>query len=309
MTRPKSVSRPPMRDGVSASAVSLVPGLWSVLLDFLVDRFPRVSRADWHARLSRGDVLNSAGQPLQPAAPYEPHSLVYYFREPPPELHIPFEEKVLFRDAHLLIADKPHFLPALPSGRYLQETLLVRLKRKLGLEDLVPVHRIDRDTAGLVMFSLNAASRGAYVALFRNRLVTKQYEAIAPWRSDLAFPMKLCNRIEPSERFMSMQVMPGEPNAETLIELIERQGNWARYGLSPVSGRRHQLRVQMAHLGLPILHDNIYPTLSPEWPMGMAPDFSQPLQLLARRLAFSDPLTGEARKFESALRLTMPDLP
>jgi tRNA pseudouridine32 synthase/23S rRNA pseudouridine746 synthase len=306
MTRPQSAHRPPMRNGVSASAVSLVPGPWVLLIDFLCDRFPRVSRADWHSRLLRGDVLDAAGLQLGSGAAYQTHSLVYYFREPAPELPIPFEEKVLYRDAHLLIADKPHFLPVMPSGRYLQETLLVRLKRKFDLENLVPVHRIDRDTAGLVMFSLNPQSRGAYVALFRNRQVQKNYEAIAAWRDEIALPMTLRNRIESSDAFMCMQVTEGEANSETYIELLERHGEWARYGLSPLTGRRHQLRVQMAKLGMPILHDNIYPTLSPEWPVGVAPDFSQPLQLLARTLAFDDPMTGKARRFESALRLSMP---
>ena len=298
-----------MRDGVSASAVSLMPGPWPLLLDFLAERFPKVSRLDWFARLTKGDVMDAAGLPLGPDAMYESHSLLYYFREPPPELRIPFDETVLYRNAHLLIADKPHFLPVQPSGRYLQETLLVRLKRKLDLEDLVPLHRIDRDTAGLVMFSLNPQSRGAYAALFRERRVQKYYEAIAPWRADLALPMTLRNRIEPSDAFMCMQVVLGEPNSETGIELIERQGDWVRYGLSPVTGRRHQLRVQMANLGVPLLHDGIYPTLSPEWPIGVAPDFSKPLQLLARTLAFVDPLTGEGRRFESALRLVMPGRP
>ena len=295
-----------MRQGVSASCVSLPPGPWALLLDFLCERFTRVSRESWLARLSRGDVLDAAGRPLPPDAIYQSLSRVYYFREPAPEWPIPFEETVLYRDEHLLIANKPHFLPVLPSGRYLQETLLVRLKRKLGLEDLVPVHRIDRDTAGLVMFSLNPQSRGAYAALFRNRAVHKQYEAIAPWRDDLALPMTLRNRIEPSEAYMCMQVLAGEPNSETHIAVIERHGPFARYALSPVTGRRHQLRVQMADLGIPILHDGIYPTLSPEWPLGVAPDFSSPLQLLARHLAFIDPLTGEARSFESQLRLSLP---
>ena len=295
-----------MRQGVSASCVSLPPGPWALLLDFLCERFTRVSREIWLARLSRGDVLDAAGRPLPPDAIYQSLSRVYYFREPAPEWPIPFEETVLYRDEHLLIANKPHFLPVLPSGRYLQETLLVRLKRKLGLEDLVPVHRIDRDTAGLVMFSLNPQSRGAYAGLFRNRAVHKQYEAIAPWRDDLALPMTLRNRIEPSEAYMCMQVLAGEPNSETHIAVIERHGPFARYALSPVTGRRHQLRVQMADLGIPILHDGIYPTLSPEWPLGVAPDFSSPLQLLARHLAFIDPLTGEARSFESQLRLSLP---
>lgn len=298
-----------MRHGVSASAISLAPGPWASLLDFLCQRFAHVSRADWIARLHRGDVLDSTGSPLNADAPYRSQSLVYYFRETVAERTIPFDEVVLYQDDHLLVVDKPHFLPVVPSGRYLQETLLVRLKRKLGLADLVPVHRIDRDTAGVVMFSVNPQSRGTYVALFRERLVQKYYEAIAPWHEGLKFPVRLQSKIVPSEHFMRMQVLEGEPNSETDIGLIARYGDWAHYSLRPLTGRRHQLRVQMAHLGIPIRDDNIYPVLTPECPAGETPDFSTPLQLLARRLVFCDPLSGDARRFESGLSLRIPPPP
>ena len=303
MTRPHGTHRPPMRDGVSASCVSMPPGQWATTLDFLCERFDRIPRADWHARMARGDVINALGQALPPDAAYQTRSLLYYFREPAPEVPIPFEEAVLYLDDHLLVADKPHFLPVMPSGRYLQETLLVRLKRKLGLADLVPIHRIDRDTAGLVMFSTNPRSRGAYAALFRNRLVHKRYEAVAPWRDDLSLPRTEHCCMGESSNFMCMQVLDGTPNAETTLSLLEHSGHWARYLLQPRTGRRHQLRVQMSALGIPIRHDNIYPVLSPEIPQGQQPDFTKPLQLLAQGLTFDDPLTGGERVFESRLQL------
>ena len=198
-----------------------------------------------------------------------------------------------------MVADKPHFLPVTPSGHFLQETLLVRLKKRLGIDTLIPIHRIDRETAGLVMFSVNPGERNAYQALFRHHAVTKHYEAIAPWRHDLALPMTRKSRIVEDEPFFRQREVPGEPNSETQIDVIEINGNQARYALSPVTGKKHQLRVHMNALGLPILNDRMYP------PVANTPDddYSLPLQLLAKSIAFDDPLTGQKRYFQSQLAL------
>jgi tRNA pseudouridine32 synthase/23S rRNA pseudouridine746 synthase len=117
-----------------------------------------------------------------------------------------------------------------------------------------------------------------------------------------------------------MEVVPGEPNAQTRVELIARlpqppglPGNLradpapalAHYRLMPHTGRRHQLRVHLAALGLPIVGDRIYPTLLPEPAPSAAPDYSQPLQLLARELAFTDPFSGAPRRFTSRRHLAL----
>ena len=307
MTRPPHRYLPPMRDGVSASCVA-VPVVGATprpsLLDFLAHRLPYVSRDDWHARMSQGAVLDEQGQALRADAPYPPqpsdaqHRRVYYYRTLTHEPTIPFEAQVLFQDEHLVVADKPHFLPVTPSGRYVQETLLVRLKRQLGIEHLSPLHRIDRETAGLVLFSVRPQDRGAYAALFRDRAVNKIYEAIAPWRADLALPLTHRSRMEEDSLFFRQREVPGEPNSETHIELIERLGPLARYRLSPVTGRTHQLRVHMNALGLPIEGDLFYPDVV-HGPGIAQEDFSQPLQLLARSVVLVDPVTGAERRFES----------
>jgi tRNA pseudouridine32 synthase/23S rRNA pseudouridine746 synthase len=242
-----------------------------------------------------GDVIDESGQPILSDQAYQPHKRIYYYREVPDESPIPFEEVVLFEDAHLIVVDKPHFLPVVPSGHYLTETVLVRLKRKLGLDDLVPIHRIDRDTAGLVMFSKQPSSRAAYSALFSGHQVQKTYEAIAPWRADLAFPLTRQSRIKPAGHFMLQHEVPGATNAITHIDAIELRGDLARYQLKPVTGQRHQLRVHMLALGLPILGDGLYPTLTPEGEV----DYANPLRLLAKQLSFNDPVSGQARVFES----------
>jgi tRNA pseudouridine32 synthase/23S rRNA pseudouridine746 synthase len=306
MSRPARHSLIPLRHGVSASCVALPSDApFDHLLDFLVHRLPAIGRNDWSRRMADGDVLAEDGHPLPPDAPCRPGTRVYYYRHVDEEPVVPFEETVLHQDAHLLVADKPHFLPVTPGGRYVQQTLLVRLKRRLGLDDLSPVHRIDRETAGLVVFSVRPQDRAAYQALFRERAVDKVYEAIAPHSPSLAMPQKRCSRIiEEDGAFFRMTEAPGEPNSETAIRLLEQRGAWGRYRLAPVTGKRHQLRVHMNALGLPIVGDQFYPRVlrGPDDPE----NFREPLRLLAQAIAFTDPVTGEARRFESGRALPWP---
>jgi len=298
-----SAFKPPSRNGIGPSCVGLPAGPWPTLLNFLTARFPNITPQTWLERMARGDVIDERGEPVLPArasqAPYAAHQRLYYYREVPDEPPIPFEEVVLFEDEHLLVVDKPHFLPVTPSGGYLRETLLVRLRTKLHLDDLVPIHRIDRDTAGLVLFSKQPASRAAYCALFSRHQVRKTYEAIAPWRSDLSWPITRRSRIREAGHFMLQHEVPGQPNAVTHIDVLEVQGGLARYQLKPVTGQRHQLRVHMLGLGLPILNDGLYPELTPEGQV----DPTRPLQLLAKRLEFIDPICGALRQFESERKL------
>lgn len=255
--------------------------------------------------MQAGLVADEFGTLVTPERPYRGHMRVYYYRDLPSEPRIPFEETVLYHDAHLVVADKPHFLPVTPSGHYLQETLLVRLKNKLAIETLAPIHRIDRETAGLVLFAVQPAERDAYQALFRKHTVLKHYEAIAG-RPDpsvaLQFPLVRRSRIVEDEPFFRQREVAGEPNSETRIDRMEEAGGYARYALSPVTGKKHQLRVHMNALGLPILNDRMYP------PVAVTPDddFDSPLQLLAKSIAFTDPVTGEPRHFESMLSLGFP---
>jgi len=297
---------PPLRDGVAASRVGVGDGRFPDVLAFLQARFPAVD--EWPQRLARGDVLDAAGRPLAPDARVAAGDLLWYWRDPPPEPRVPFELELLFRDERLVVVDKPHFLPAIPAGRHLRETALVRLRRSLGIATLAPIHRLDRETAGVLVFSVRPEDRGAYHALLHDRAVHKVYEAIAPWRADLDLPQVARHRLEQpaGDGFMQVRVVPGEPNAEARVELIERLADGlAHYRLTPRTGRTHQLRVQMDALGVPIVGDRIYPALWPEPAPGAAPDWSRPLQLLAREIAFTDPVTGEPRRFESRRRLAL----
>lgn len=282
-----------------ASTVHLPPGAWATVLDGLCAHFQAISRSQWLDRMVRGRVLDGQGVVITPHTPYREGLRIHYYREVADEAPIPFTETVLHADEHLVVADKPHFLPVTPAGGFVEQTLLRRLIHRLDNPALVPLHRIDRATAGLVLFSANRNSRAAYQALFRERRIDKRYEALAPALPALAFPLVRCSRLVAGEPFFRMQEIDGEPNSETLIEVIERgEAHW-RYALHPVTGRKHQLRVHMAALGAPIAGDTLYP--SPGEPS--ADDYRNPLKLLAQGLAFVDPLSGKPRRFESRLSL------
>jgi tRNA pseudouridine32 synthase/23S rRNA pseudouridine746 synthase len=287
----------------AASTVHLPQGSWATVLDGLCALFPRIDRSVWEDRFARGRVLDEAGQPLAVYTPYRVGLCVRYFREVAQELPIPFRETLLHVDAHLVVVDKPHFLPVTPAGGFVEETVLARLTRALGNTDLVPLHRIDRHTAGLVMFSADPASRAAYQALFPQRRIRKSYEAWAAPLPNLSFPQVRRSRLAAGEPFFRMQEVSGEPNSETHIDVLERRAAHWRYALEPITGKKHQLRVHMAALGAPILHDPFYPEL----PGPQPDDHARPLQLLARRLAFTDPLSGQPREFVSELALLSPE--
>ena len=315
----------PTRDGVGPSCVTLPAGSWPCLIDFLVFRFPAVSKQEWAERMARGHVVNSDGNCVAPKHAYRPRSKLYYYRHLAHEAPIAGEERVLFEDEFLVAADKPHFLPVMPSGNYLQETLLVRLRRKLGVAALTPIHRIDRETAGVVLFSKQAASRTLYHALFADRAVHKVYQAIAPLpplHLELRFPLTHASELADSDNFMQVREVltsvnsPGPLNAQTnarknaktpaqtTIEWMETQGALARYRLTPLTGKRHQLRVHMAALGMPILGDQIYPVqLAPG-----SDNPANPLRLLAQSISFRDPITAAQRSFTSGQTLNFPEL-
>lgn len=281
------------------SHLQLAPGPWASLLEGLCARFPAITRAQWLDRFARGRVQALDGSALDPGQPWQAGREIRYFREVAQEPVVPFEADILYQDAHLLVADKPHFLPVMPAGRHVRQTLLARLVACTGNPALVPLHRIDRGTAGLVLFSCNPGSRASYQRLFAERKIEKHYEALAPALPGCVFPVQRHSRLERGEPFHVMREGIGTPNALSRIDVIERGGEVWRYALEPVSGRKHQLRVHMAALGAPILGDDCYPRLLQRAPE----DFSTPLQLLARRLAFIDPLNGEPRQFTSPRRL------
>jgi tRNA pseudouridine32 synthase/23S rRNA pseudouridine746 synthase len=290
----------PIRDGVAASHIWLQPGQWPDMLTFLLAQFPDVSELTWQSRMQRAEVRNQHGAIVAPDSRYCVGDCIFYYREIDDETPVPFEESILYQDEHILVADKPHFLAVTPGGRFLHETLLVRLKKKTGLADLTPVHRIDRETAGLVLFSHNPASRAVFHGLFQQRTIHKTYEALTDGPGEITLPAIYRSRLVPGNPFFLTQEAEGAPNSETHISLLRQSGTQALYRLSPITGRKHQLRVHLAALGRPIMFDRFYPQAVAE---GTPDDYLHPLKLLARAIEYIDPIDGRAQRFESARTL------
>ena len=277
------------------------PPPYPALLDFLAARFPKIDRAIWQRRLEQGKITDDAGQIVTAATPYAPQRLLRYYREVATEPEIPFVEEILFQNDHILVACKPHFLPVTPSGPYVTQCLLYRLKQRTGCDDIVPVHRIDRETAGLVLFSLNHATRRQYHDLFRLGQAHKIYEAATLRPADpTPRTWEIRSRIVTGEPWFLMQEVAGAVNAITQAELLGCAADFAYFRLAPLTGKQHQLRLHLAQRGAPILYDRFYPVL---YPKDAAEDFARPLQLLAKALRFRDPISGQALEFCSSRRL------
>jgi tRNA pseudouridine32 synthase / 23S rRNA pseudouridine746 synthase len=297
----------PVRDGVGASVIVVpedAPQRWANVLAFLQDRFAHIPADALNARLARGDIRRVDGSPLDASTACTPGERYYYYREIPDEANRLEDETIVFEDELLIVADKPHFMPVTPGGRYLQETLLVRLRRRLQIDDLAPMHRIDRETAGLVVFTKRPETRGRYQALFDSRDVRKTYLAIASVTLAPSLPLRARHCIVAAEHFMQMRVSE-DPSAsfnaecDISLDLVLGSPGLARYRLQPLTGKKHQLRVQMAALGAPIIGDQIYPDLV-DVPHE---DPEHALQLLAQSLSFVDPINGIERHFETTRTL------
>lgn len=294
---------PPMIDGVSASKVFLpkMKPAPATVYQYLCQQFAHIEPAEWQQRFTDGLIYDALGQVLNLSSEYIENSHVFYYRFLAHEIHIPFEHEILFENEHLLVIDKPHFLTISPTGQYVQETLLVRLKKQTGNEFLTPIHRLDRETSGVVLFSKQPATRAIYQEMFAQRQVNKTYHAIAPFHADLTFPCHTRYRMEKGQPFYTMQVVEGQINSETEIDLIEHDAIWGKYQLKPITGKQHQLRVHLNSLGIAIKNDPFYPLVQHK----REDDFSAPLQLLAKHIRFKDPITFQDMQFSSNFELTL----
>lgn len=316
----------PVRDGVNATRLRLPDeGPWDTAMDYMMHRWGHIDPQGIEDRFDAGEIVGEGGVPLDRRTRLEDHTFIWYYRTLPPETRLPVELNILHQDSHILVVDKPHFLPTTPGGTYIQESALVRLRNQLNLPDLIPMHRLDRMTAGILLLSTNPETRGKYQVLFEKRQVQKEYECVAAaepaaGHPAVDFPVVVRNRMTKSRSYLLAEVVDGEPNAETRIDLLKTfdagtPGGGHRtsgspqhptpqrrglYRLEPHSGKTHQLRVHMASLGLGILHDAFYPDLLDKAP----DDYTKPLQLLARGIRFVDPVTGKPVEYRSRLELS-----
>lgn len=336
----------PVRDGVNATRLRIPrAGPWASVMDYMLERFGHVDPEGIVRRFRDGEVVGIGAEPLTPTTPLGVHDFLWYYRNLPDEPALPVTETILFQDENLLVVDKPHFLPTTPGGRFVQESALVRLRNRLSLPELIPMHRLDRATAGVILFSTNPATRGAYQVLFEHRRIAKEYRCVsalppvwgtpphdadAPFGTHAAsapgrhgqhvrhltgprrataedFPLEYRNRMAKEKGHLLALTPPGEPNAETRIDLLRTgtsEGTHAGtavglFRLRPHSGKTHQLRVHMAALGLGIVNDPFYPVLLDKAP----DDFTRPLQLLAHSISFTDPFSGRPVTFASERNL------
>ncbi|MGW4340973.1 pseudouridine synthase [Rhodococcus koreensis] len=320
MVRVPMPSPLPVKDGIGPTRLRVpTSGPWATIAEYVVAKFDHLDAGDLYRRFDAGEIVGTDGRLIGRGTALGAHRFVWYYRDLPVEDPVPFHQEILHVDDDLVVIDKPHFLPTTPGGRYLRESALVRLRTRLDNPDLTPIHRLDRATAGLVMFSARPATRGAYQSLFEKRRVVKVYEAVstrphgwdpdAPVLAGRAVPLVYRNHIAARRGEFRVVVDDSrDPNAETVVEVrgsgVSASGQYVLHTiLRPHTGRMHQLRVHLAALGVGILGDRLYPDLLPEAP----DDHSLPLQLLAQELEFTDPLSGMPRRFVT--RRTLSEAP
>ncbi|HEY7866263.1 MAG TPA: pseudouridine synthase [Psychromonas sp.] len=290
--RPSKLSLPQTNPGVAT------------VLEYLIIKFPYIDAQIWRQRITDGKVHYHDGSLITARSPFQAQQRVYYYREVESEPGIPFKETILFQDQHILVAYKPHFLAVTPGGKYVNECLQNRLRRSTGINALQALHRLDRVTAGLVMFSVNPDTRHLYHHLFKTRQIHKSYQAIAKISDGENLTGKeweMKNRIVPAEPRFRMRVAEGQANSHSVIRCLQQSAQTALFELNPVTGKTHQLRLHMQALGWPILNDKYYPQLQPL----SADNYCAPLQLLAKELQFIDPVTDHPRCFRADSNLSL----
>lgn len=280
------------------------PGVTTVL-EYLALKFPSITSDVWKQRMADGKVHWHDGSLISASSLFAAQQRVYYYREVDSEPVIPFAERIIFQDELILVAYKPHFLPVTPGGEYVEECLQNRLRNKTGNQELQAVHRIDKATAGLVLFSVNPSSRQHYHHLFESHQVNKTYQAIA--NTNINAPIanqqwEIKNRLEKTGTRFLMHIVEGLANSHSRIRCLQCSADKALFELNPITGKTHQLRLHMQSLGWPLLHDTYYPQL--RQPIKSA-DYSQPMQLLAQQLYFIDPMTQQPRSFSSNTKLSL----
>ena len=301
----------------------------ATIADYLIARFYPNDPQIIHARFDTGEVRLDDGTILTSDSPYMPGERIWYFRELADEPQLPSDMPVLYEDEHVLAIDKPHFLPTTPRGSYIAQTALTKLRVREQNPRLIPIHRLDRPTAGVLLFAKTVEARRPFQMMFQHRQVSKTYRAVAPVPADAtaaeqalsAEGLQVRSHIQKIRDQLQVQQLSEEqcaaqgvePNTLTTVKILRtftpsaravegwrteptlnenrewKKQEWALYDLAPRTGKTHQLRAHLNLLGSPILGDVLYPQVLPDSPD--RPEY--PLQLLAYSLHFEHPITGE----------------
>lgn len=303
----------------------------ATIADYLIARFYPNDPQIIHSRFETGEVRLDDGTVPTASSPYAPGERIRYFRELADEPELPSDMPVLYEDEHVLAIDKPHFLPTTPRGSYIAQTALTKLRVREGNPLLIPIHRLDRPTAGVLLFAKTVQARRPFQMMFQHRLVSKTYRAVAPVPADptaaeqalSAEGLRVRSHIQKVRDVLQVRQLSEtecvargvEPNTLTTARILETFTPdpaeaeawgvepgcpWGLYDLAPHTGKTHQLRAHLNLLGAPILGDVLYPRVLPD-----GPDRSEhPLQLLAYTLSFEHPITGEPISLRSGRTLS-----
>lgn len=301
----------------------------ATIADYLIARFYPNDPQIIYARFNTGEVRLDDGTILTGDSPYMPGERIWYFRELADEPQLPSDMPVLYEDEHVLAIDKPHFLPTTPRGAYIAQTALTKLRVREQNPLLIPIHRLDRPTAGVLLFAKTVEARRPFQMMFQHRQVSKTYRAVAPVPAAAAEQalsaegLQVRSHIQKIRDQLQVQQLSEqecaaqgvEPNTLTTVKILrtftpsaqavegwraEPNREWALYDLAPHTGKTHQLRAHLNMLSSPILGDVLYPQVLPD-----APDRPEyPLQLLAYSLHFKHPITGERVDLYSGRSLT-----
>ena len=296
----------------------------TTIADYLIARFYPNDPQIIHARFNTGEVRLDDGTILTSDSPYMPGERIWYFRELADEPQLPSDMPVLYEDEHVLAIDKPHFLPTTPRGSYIAQTALTKLRVREQNPLLIPIHRLDRPTAGVLLFAKTVQARRPFQMMFQHRQASKTYRAVAPVPADVTAAeqalstegLQVRSHIQKIRDQLQVQQLSEqecaaqgvEPNTLTTVKILRtftpsaqavegwraepalnKKQEWALYDLEPHTGKTHQLRAHLNLLGSPILGDVLYPQVLPDTPD--RPEY--PLQLLAYSLHFEHPITGE----------------
>lgn len=296
-------ARPPMRGGINATPVTLPDEPWETITQWAAHRFG----ADGELAVTRGDLFYDFARPVTPTDPYRRGVRVWIFRPVPDEPDEPIMFDVVARTDNYIVIDKPHDLATIPRGSHVARTVTVAARRQFANDDLVPAHRLDAETAGLVLLTTHPEARGPYQKLFERREVSKRYQAVAPVVDGFTGWTRVELRLERGRVPLVTDVVAGEPNAVTdmriarVLNTTDEAGRpLALWEMKPLTGKTHQLRVTLNYLGAPIVGDPLYPRLLTFAEMD---ERDYPLQLHACELGFTDPLTCEELSFVSRREL------